>query len=264
MKNLNTTWLQWFIGFNDAEGNFQVFPKKRVRKSGEISHYGVGCAYHLSLHKRDAMLIRDIHEKLNKMGVIYEYKQKPDCRLAVGDVSGLLHLFENVFDVYPLLANNQLMRYSLLKHCVINKVKRFPTLEEFEKFKSEFLASIDKQVDLISLHRAGKLEVDNWIIGFINGEGSFYLNKGKCNFYIEHTDRQLLELIRYRLDFGPNVLERAARERDVGKVRKVTYQLNISSKKDLNQLITFLDNKENIPLQGHKLVQYNEWREALN
>jgi hypothetical protein len=69
------------------------------------------------------------------------------------------------------------------------------------------LASINKQVDLIALYKSGKLEIDNWIVGFINGEGSFYLNKGKCNFYIEHTDKQLLELIRMRLDFGPNVLE---------------------------------------------------------
>jgi hypothetical protein len=118
-------------------------------------------------------------------------------------------------------------------------------------------ASIGK-LDLISLFKAGKLEVDNLIIGFINGEGSFYLNKGKCNFYIEHTDRQLLELIRYRLDFGPNVLERSVRERDIGKVRKDMYQLNISSKKDINELVMFLDNKANIPLQGHKMVQYNK------
>jgi hypothetical protein len=138
-----------------------VFPKKRVLKSGEISHYGVGCAYHLSLHKRDTILIKDIHEKLNKIGVIYEYQKKPDCRLAVGDRNGLLYLFNIVFDVYPLLGINQLMRYSLLKHCVINEVKRFQTLEEFNKFKSEFFASIDKQVDLISLFKAGKLEVDN-------------------------------------------------------------------------------------------------------
>lgn len=96
------------------------------------------------------------------------------------------------------------------------------------------------------------------MVGFINGEGSFYLNKGKCNFYIEHTDKQLLELIRMRLDFGPNVLERSARDRDLGKVRKVMYQLNISSKKDINQLIMFLGNKDNIPLQGYKMVQYHE------
>ena len=74
MKKFDNLWLQWFIGFNDAEGNFQVgfHPKKRVLKSGEISHYGVGCAYHLSLHNRDSILIKDIHEKLNKIGVIYE------------------------------------------------------------------------------------------------------------------------------------------------------------------------------------------------
>jgi hypothetical protein len=36
------------------------------------------------------------------------------------------------------------------------------------------------------------------------------------------------------------------------------YQLNISSKKDINQLIMFLDNKDYIPLQGYKMVQYNE------
>ena len=26
--------------------------------------------------------------------------------------------------------------------------------------------------------------IDNWIVGFINGEGCFYLNKNKCNFSI--------------------------------------------------------------------------------
>jgi hypothetical protein len=173
-----------------------------------------------------------------------------------------LYLFSIAFNVYPLLANNQLMRYNLLKNCIINEVKKFKTLEEFSKYKSEYLASINKQVDLIALYKSGKLEIDNWMVGFINGEGSFYLNKGKCNFYIEHTDKQLLELIRMRLDFGPNVLERSARDRDLGKVRKVMYQLNISSKKDINQLIMFLGNKDNIPLQGYKMVQYHEWKEA--
>ena len=223
MKNLDSKkWLEWFIGFNDAEGNFQVYPKKRVLKSGEISSYSVGYSYHLSLHSRDAALIKYIQQKLENVGVIYEYKNKPDCRLAVGDKKGLLYLIETVFDVYPLLANNQSMRYSLLKNGLINEVKKFKTIEEFNKYKSEFLESYrGSSLGLIDLYKSGKLSIDNWIIGFINGEGSFYLNKGKCNFYIEHTDRQLLELIRCRLDFGPQVLERSARDRDLGKVRKI-------------------------------------------
>jgi hypothetical protein len=161
MKNTNKNWLQWFIGFNDAEGNFQVFPKKRVLKSGDISCYNVGHSYHLSLHSRDALLIKDIQQKLDNIGVIYEYKDKPDCRLAVGDKKGLFYLIENVFDVYPLLANNQFMRYSLLKNGLINEVKKYNTLEEFNKYKSEYLESFNQQRDLISMYKAGKLEVDN-------------------------------------------------------------------------------------------------------
>lgn len=57
-------WLQWFVGFNDAEGNFQVFPKKRILKFGEISKYNVGHSYHLSLHSRDALLIKTIKKKI--------------------------------------------------------------------------------------------------------------------------------------------------------------------------------------------------------
>jgi hypothetical protein len=29
-------------------------------------------------------------------------------------------------------------------------------------------------------------------------------------------------------------------------------------------LVMFLDDKKNVPLQGHKMVQYNEWKEVLN
>ena len=77
-------------------------------------------------------------------------------------------------------------------------------------------------------------------------------------FIIEHTDRQALELIKRRLSFGPNVLERSPRDRDIGKVRKITYQLSISSNDDINNLILLLDNKDNIPLQGNKYTQYVE------
>jgi hypothetical protein len=67
-----------------------------------------------------------------------------------------------VFDVYPLLANNQSMRYSLLKNGLINEVKKFKTIEEFNKYKSEFLESYRGSTpDLIDLYKSGKLCIDN-------------------------------------------------------------------------------------------------------
>jgi hypothetical protein len=58
-------------------------------------------------------------------------------------------------------------------------------------------------------------------------------------------------------------LERPPRNRDIGKIKKTTYQLIISSKKDLESLIMLLDNKNNVPLQGNKFVQYLEWKEHI-
>jgi len=53
------------------------------------------------------------------------------------------------------------MRYNLLKNVIINEVKKFKTLEEFNKYKSEYLASNNNQIDLIDLYKSGKLEIDN-------------------------------------------------------------------------------------------------------
>ena len=38
------------------------------------------------------------------------------------------------------------------------------------------------------------------------------------------------------------------------------FQLFISSKKDIENLIMFLDDKNNISLQEYKNIQYNEWK----
>ena len=83
------------------------------------------------------------------------------------------------------------------------------------------------------------------------------MNKNKCNFFIEHTDKQALEIIKHRFSFAPNISQRSPRSRDIGKKIKTTYILIISSKKDINNLIEFLDNKENVELQVRRKREPN-------
>lgn len=98
-----------------------------------------------------------------------------------------------------------------------------------------------------------KLFIDSWIVGFINGEGCFTSSHGITGaaFEIEHTDRRALELIKTRLGVGPNVLMCKVRPG-----RKQTYSLQITTLKDLDALISFLDC--NLQLQGHKFLQYQD------
>lgn len=83
-----------------------------------------------------------------------------------------------------------------------------------------------------------KTAFDNWILGFINGEGYFYLRKGKGRLEfsrsaLEHTDKLALELIKKRLVISSNITIRAKR----AKERKETYILYISSKENVSSLI---------------------------
>lgn len=54
-SELDIKYLMWFIGFCDAEGNFQIYPKKRLSKKGE--YYNIGYGFHLGIHSEDAHLI---------------------------------------------------------------------------------------------------------------------------------------------------------------------------------------------------------------
>lgn len=263
-KNYNK-WLKWFIGLNDAEGNFQIYPKLN---SGKISKVNVGYSYHLSMHNRDIEMLKGIQSKLNGIGSIYEYTNIPESRLVVNDKRGLLYLVENIFEPNPLVTKNQLIRYQLLKDGLINQINEFNTLEEYYIYKAKRLFYIIKEIESKN-NIFTESDFNNWIIGFINGEGSFSIKNNKRIFYIEHSDKNALEIIKKRLSFGLNVVKRSQIGRDIGKITKEMFQLDmfkldISSKKYIENLIMFLDDENNMPLQGYKYIQYIAWRTSNN
>ena len=84
-------------------------------------------------------------------------------------------------------------------------------------------------------------DLGNWILGFITGEGNFHIHKrGHCVFSIEHTDLNVLNLIKNFLSFGPTIVSRGQRyykspissielNENLPVLRKATYVLTISS-----------------------------------
>lgn len=262
--DFDSKWLAWFVGFTDAEGSFTVYPKKRTLASGEISKYNVGLSFHISLHNKDIDIVKDIRNKLNNVGTLYEYSDRDEARIAINDKKGLESIFP-LLELFPLITTHQLSRYLILNEFLTNDIKEFKTLEEYTKTKDEISLKILENLNKVTLDSILSREnIDNWIVGFVNGEGCFYLKKDKLNFCLEHTDKFALDLIKQRFSFGPNVLERSPRARDKNKPEiKKTYLLHISSKKDINNLIEFFDSDNTIKLQGNKLIQYNDWKKNL-
>jgi len=147
----------------DADGSFQIFPKKRSyisKKSGIISEYiNIGYGIHISLSDRDLPLLKEINQHLSNLvnpllhlrnekqmkihdnfklsGKIYTYPNRKEAVLAYTKLIDIQFLIENVFDKYPLVTLNQRQRYNLLRTGILNKIKRVDNLEEYKKFKVE-------------------------------------------------------------------------------------------------------------------------------
>jgi hypothetical protein len=63
----------------------------------------------------------------------------------------------------------------------------------YKNYKEVLELSISKNINRPDITTLLNNEyIDFLIVGFINGEGCFYLRNGKCNFIIEHTDRLVL------------------------------------------------------------------------
>ena len=90
------------------------------------------------------------------------------------------------------------------------------------------------------------------------------MNSKRLEFSIEHTDRWVLELIKYRLSISSNVVHRTKRSlaspgAAMGGSRKDTYILYISSKENISSLIKLCSNPFLNKLEGNKLKQFSNW-----
>lgn len=260
-NNIDFKFYSWFIGFCDAEGNFQTTTLKRINKLGNITSIGLKYSFHMGLHLRDKNLLELIQTKLNNMGKIYIYEKKEEAHLAIYKVEELKWLIENIFSKYPLLSEYQAIRYEQLRKGVMNDLKRLDSLDDLPNIlvdKEKFGSPIQK---LELLDMCSDAYINNWISGFLNGEVSFtYSRSGNNNkspkINLEHTDEKVVELIKNKLSLE---LKTYARTRGL---RKTTYTISINSNKDIKKTVKFLDNLDN--LRGYKLKQYNDWKKEFN
>lgn len=292
----NNSFFAWLLGFIDAEGNFQTTQFKRTNKKGVVTSIVVKYSFHIGLHLRDKQLLELIKKELGDIGQIYEYPKKKECHYAIYKIQDLQWLITNIFNKYPLLTVNQVTRFEKLRKGILNKstidiasvaadsVLPLPPNKLGLSLESKMeitttnsllagsalsyglepdkLPSVDTATAQVipNISCCSKDYIDNWIVGFLNGEVSFTLAKKGTReipiICLEHTDKAVMELVKTRLSIGPKIHERT---RDT---RKTTYRLYISSKKDLSNIIQFLNNLNN--LKGYKLEQYNNWKNKYN
>nr|YP_010714082.1 LAGLIDADG homing endonuclease [Fuscoporia gilva]WDD39645.1 LAGLIDADG homing endonuclease [Fuscoporia gilva] len=185
--NYDKEFLQWFIGFTDAEGSFWI----NIKNNSEV-HF----VFQITLHIEDSAVLYLIR---NKLGIGIVSIQGKTCSYRVHAFQTIVETLIPIFDKYPLLTHNQLNYKDWREAIFLKKVAK----EKGHKIDKDIYNNILKLKTRINSLRASydgyNLTKDMinkyWLLGFVEGDGSFYFTNSKAVFSITQKDKQVLEAI---------------------------------------------------------------------
>ena len=206
--------------------------------------------FHIGLHIRDLAVLELMKKELGSLGKIYVYENKNEAHYAITRKEELKQFISKVFNSKnQLLTDYQYNRFIILKTILDKDLKSTTTKEEFDKLLKITFSNYNMMSNDLEF-------LKSW--GFINGEGSFYIVKNDTvfRFAIEHTDIKVLYILKECINLSVNITEVKIRG-----TRKQTYCMSTTSKENINKVISFIDN--NNQLQGYKLEQYNKFKNSF-
>lgn len=181
---INSYW--WFVGFSDGEGCFNIIPKKD--KQGNLRSFEF--VFVIGLHKDDLDVLTKLQSTLS-LGRVTLHKTK--CTFVVNrqeDIKKLISIFDHYnlnttkyldFMVFKKAFNLYIQRDGSLTQQLIDEL--FTLKNEINTSRIDFKMPSNHE---IKINRY-------WLLGQIEGEGSFYLDRARIlpEFAIRLTAVQL-------------------------------------------------------------------------
>jgi hypothetical protein len=187
-----------------------------------------------------------------KIGKIQIYRdiKNPICKLTINktdlqEIIFPLLIHHNIFfltesrraqfDLAMFILKNEIKHYNQ-----ISQIKEIPTIFELPKTALEYLS--------LAFFK-------NWLVGFTNAEGSFFIKKNNdgCFQLKQRIHLQLFEAIKLLFNTKRNI-----------SIEKDRYnQFSVSSKTDIQTVINFFSFSGLHPLIGLKYIQYLKWITSL-
>jgi len=239
--------------------------------------------FRIHLSKRDKKLLFFIKDFLGigqisnsiprmefKSHLRWDSEDEKSIQYIISRKESLLEKILPIFDTFSLLTR-KLFQYQAWREILINRINKKKSTRRIEYTLTENNTKTVEEILKLDYY-------DNWLSGFIEGEGSFILstNKGKFAPYFminQKYDFLVINSIKEKFKIKANVLERKGN----------LYEIHAASKAAINNIVEFLDSPsvsqmnntsaiegDNFEtpsfaggLKGYKLEQFLKWKEKV-
>nr|YP_010990981.1 LAGLIDADG homing endonuclease [Pappia fissilis]WOX61254.1 LAGLIDADG homing endonuclease [Pappia fissilis] len=265
---IDSKFLEWFVGFTDAEGCFVINP---FLKKNQLSISSFLFMFKITLHKDDEKVLRIIKDRLRIGGVrIY----KDECIFTITKQKEISILI-SIFDKFNLNTSKYL-DYLYFKEAYFLYFDRGPNLNP-DSIKDRILRlknNMNTNRILFDRPENSKIVITkSWLLGFIEGDGSFFLRRDNLTpiFSLENSAVQLPVMLKIKefleasLGFDTFSLYKVKNTNTIAiasiKARtinsKSTVSITIQNINVLNNyLIPFFENEEFLTKKGKDFYDF--------
>lgn len=247
----NFNFEKWLIGFTDGDGSFIIYKTKNT----------YSLAFKISQHKYNKRILYYIKKKIGA-GNVNEEKNTNMAQYSVYSREKLKRYIIPIFDKYPLLSRKYFNYkrfkevFNILENIDLSFKEKNELIEKIRILKPDINYINPILSKLINKEDIKEIINKEWLIGFIEAEGSFFISKNILNYtynfsICQQYDIYLLNAIKIILRIEANV---CYSERDK------CYYLQTKNKKSIEYIIYFVNGY----LKGVKSLEFKLWKRAFS
>lgn len=257
VPKLNINFNKWLVGFTDGDGCFNIY----LRKDGNVTF-----SFNLSQSIYNEQILHLIKRNLG-VGTINKDKFMSNYK-----VRRLNHLKEIILPIFDenILLSSKYYNYIIFRECLLiylddniskhNKILKIREIKE-KPMPNNYQSPI--WGDLVYSEIKSINEIDNimskdWLIGFIEAEGSFYLVKKRENRIVhafgisQKLDPIILYSLKYKLHISSSVKFREKHN---------YYSIECTNSRFIENIINyFTSNDHSILFLGIKNLEFSIWK----
>jgi hypothetical protein len=276
----NNTNLAWYLtGFTDAEGFFNVTISPK-----QSGGYQVSLRFGLQLHEKDLPLLKILQEYFNGIGTI-DVRKRKDSKNAlaywsVRKFDDIINVIIPHFNKYPLLTQKRADFLLFEKIALLMNNKEHLTnagLHEIVAIKASMNLGLSEKLSIsfpeITPYERPIVNIlsipdPNWIIGFTDGDGSFFVNIVKTNNLLGHKVKLMFRIAQHDRDL--NLFNLIIKYLNCGTIQRKAYSgsqihiidFNVSKFNDIyTKIIPFF---EEYKLKSNKNLDFLNFCEAAH